>query len=138
MASPSVKPLMEESAIESPLEDVLDKMGKTFSQTLIGIIDAKGLKDSTVYKKANIDRRLFSKIRSNVNYKPSKPTVLAFAIALELNLDQTMDLLETAGFTLSHSSKFDIICEYFIKEENYDIFQINEALFDFDQNMLGG
>lgn len=120
------------------LEDLVNHLDETFSQMLIRLIDEKGMTDPVVYKKANLDRKLFSRIRNNIHYRPSKPTVLAFAIALQLNLDETRDLLARAGFALSHSSKLDIIVEYFIEAGLYNIFEINEVLYAYDQNTLGG
>ena len=119
------------------LESLLDETDAGFSETLLQFIARSGKTNSEVYTRANIDRKLFSKIKNNPNYTPKKSTVLAFAIALELSLDDTQLLLERAGYTLTHASKFDIVVEYFIVHEIYDLFLINEALYEFDQPLIG-
>ena len=119
------------------LSDLLDEADDTFSEALLRLIDAKGKTDPDVYKRANIDRKHFSKIRNKPDYQPSKATALALAVALELNLDETKDFIGRAGYAISHSSKTDIIVEYFIERREYDIFTINETLFAFGQPCLG-
>jgi len=119
------------------LEDVVDHLDETFSQRLLRLIDERSYKDPEVYRRANIDRKLFSKIRSDEYYQPSKATAIALAIALKLNRDETIDLLGTAGYTLSRSNKSDVIIEYFIKEKSYDLFEINQVLFKYNQPLLG-
>lgn len=118
------------------LDGMLNNLDRGFSENLLDLIDRTGKKDSEIYKKANVDRKLFSKIRNNADYRPSKTTAIAFAIALELNMDETNDLLSKAGFALSQSSKFDVIVKYFIENKKYDIFELNSVLFEFDQPLI--
>ena len=125
------------SAAGKSLREYMKQMDRSFQEMLFDLIDESGMTDVECYKKANVDKRTFSKIKSNKDYKPSKQTVIAFAISLQLDMDTTQELLATAGFTLSRSKVFDKIIRYFIHNGNYDIFEINEALFEFDQQLLG-
>ena len=119
------------------LEDMLKQADAGFTETLLKLIDKTGKKDSEIYKRANLSKQHFSKIRNNPNYKPTKPTAIALALALELDLDATKDLIGRAGFTLSNSSKFDLIIRYYIEQRNFNIVEINLALYEFDQPLLG-
>ena len=121
----------------SALDDQLNNLDESFAEMLFRKIDERELSDPEVYKEANIDRRLFSKIRSNLHYHPSKSTALALAISLKLSYDETEKLLKCAGYVFSNSERFDVIVEYFIKNEIYDIYLINEALFEYDERLLG-
>lgn len=120
------------------LSSRLNTLDESFQEALFRLIDERGMRDSTCYKRAGVDRKLFSKIRSNPSYRPSKPTAVAFAIALELDLDDAADLLRKAGYALSHSSKFDVIVEYFIVNRRFDLRELNEALYEFDQPLING
>ena len=119
------------------LEDMLRQQDKGFTETLLRLIDNTGKKDSEIYKKANLSKQHFSKIRNDPNYKPKKTTAVALAIALELSLEETRDLIGRAGYALTNSSKFDLIVRFFIEQKNYNIVQINMALYEFDQVLLG-
>ena len=130
-------PKASKESREGVIARLLKRLDAPFSTTLMRMIDERGLKDSEVYKRANMSRQHFSKIRSNRRYQPKKQTVLALCVALELNLDETRLLLERAGFALSHADERDVIVEYFISRGNYDIYDINLALYAFDQPLLG-
>ena len=122
----------------SSLEEMLKQADAGFTETLLKLIDESGKKDSEIYKKANLSKQHFSKIRNNPNYKPTKSTAIALALALELDLEGTKDLIGRAGYALTNSSKFDLIIRYFIEQSNYNVVEINIALYEFDQSLLGG
>lgn len=117
-------------------KDIIIELDEPFSDTVLKLIDEKGLKDSDVYNSINMDRRLFSKMRSN-DYSPSKQTAISLCIALKLDLKESNELLKKAGYTLSHSNMSDVIIEYFIKNKIYDLYTIDEALLHYDQKPLG-
>ncbi|MBQ7902445.1 MAG: macro domain-containing protein [Oscillospiraceae bacterium] len=125
------------SAPQPDWDNIAHSLGKTFSETLLELIDRKGLTHAEAYSKANIDRKHFNKIKNNKNYKPTRYTVLAFAIALELDIDRTKELLETAGLALSKSNLFDVIVSFFIENGRYNIFELNDVLFEYDMPLLG-
>lgn len=139
MSAPSAAPISEAKfpAAQTDWDALLRHVDAGFSETLLHLIDASGKSDPEIYKKANIDRKLFSKIRSNPDYRPAKTTALALAFALELDYDQTQDLIGRAGYTLTRSSRFDLIVEYFLRSGWYDLFELNTVLFAHDQPLLG-
>lgn len=125
------------AAEKASLDERLKQLDEGFTEMLLRLIDERGMSDAECYKKANLSKQLFSKIRSKPHYRPQKETALALALALRLDLDETNALLRTAGLSLSHSSKFDVIIEYFIDRKIYNVFEINEALEQYDQPLLG-
>ncbi len=128
---------MAAPAPKASLDEMLAHVDESFSQMLLRKIDEKGITDAECYKRANVDRRLFNKIKNNPSYRPGKQTALAFAIALELSMRETTELLRKAGYALSHSNKEDIVVEYCIMTGNYDLIEINQVLFRLDLQPLG-
>lgn len=133
----AIKAMPQAMMANRNIEDIISQMEETFSQRLLRMIDERGMTDSEAYTKAYIDRRHFSKIRKDVNYAPNKKTVLAFTIALELSLDEAKDLLCSAGFALSRSSKTDIIVAFFLQNKIYDMYEINDVLYAYGQPVFG-
>ena len=136
-ACSAAAPVSAAGAAPTELEDLLEHLDAGFSETLLALIDQRGLTDAEVYHRANLSRQLFSKIRSNPAYRPTKPTAVALAMALELDVPATQDLLARTGLTLSRTSKFDVIVRFFLERGIYDIYQLNEALFSYDQPLVG-
>ena len=134
--APMSMPMVEKPKPTS-LKDLLNQADAGFTETLLKLIDKTGKKDSEIYKKANLSKQHFSKIRNNPDYKPTKQTAIALAIALELDLEQTKDLIGRAGYALSNSSKFDLIIRYCIENKKYNVVEINTVLYEFDQTLLG-
>lgn len=128
---------MDEDFVESELVDMIEHKGMRFHDQLFRFIDEKGYQEVEVYKKSGMDRRLFSKIRSNSDYSPKKDTVFALSIGLELNIDEAKKLMETAGYTISNSSERDLIIRYFIENQYYNLYLINQMLIRFHQPVLG-
>lgn len=135
--APAMEACEQSERLPMDLIQRLEQLDVGFSPYLLQLIDRSGMKDSECYKRANIDRKLFSKIRSNPDYKPSKPTALAFCIALRLPLGEASELLSRAGFALSRANRFDVIVEYFIRSRKYDVHEINQVLFSYDLPLLG-
>jgi len=137
LASMDILPDFSQACESFSLEALLEEEEMTFSEALLDWLIVKDLNDPDVYKKANIDRKLFSKIRNNPDYKPKKNTAIALALALELDLEETKEFIGRAGYALTHSSKYDIIIEYFIRQKNYNVFEINEVLFAYNYPLIG-
>lgn len=136
--APAMPNVEEAAALPEELAQRLRDLDAGFSETLLRLIDEKGMTDPECYRRANIDRKLFSKIRSTPDYHPKKPTAVAFAVALGLTLEETRAFIAKAGYALSPASRFDVIVEYFISAGNADLDEINQVLFACDLPLLGG